>query len=330
MADTFANSYDASQPNMVPYPLYLQAVGGDAAITYAAQDFRELVSAIWPNSGQLRASDFLVSQRGAGANFSVDISAGRSPVWGTSSPEQCAALVRSTGVVNLPTPSAPGSGAARVHRVVVELLDKQAAGTLYGWRFHLLEDTGSGTPAAPASSFTIAFVSIAVGQGSVTSANISRNLNVFGFAKYTAAITATGQNQLLATNATTAIQFINARSTSTDVVASGTNNTVFTLAKGGPWGFKFGFRIAPGTTGSHFAQLVRNDTNEILAAWFPGVLSTGSIYDGTISGDDFFAPANVPLSCNVTTGAGVSGSVISSGSVGLGLRTFLSLTYLGS
>jgi hypothetical protein len=178
MADTFANSYDASQPNMIKYPQWLQATGGDAAINYAAQDDRELLSTLFPVGGPLTPADFQMTQRGAGANFSVDISAGRCAVVGTTSTEQGTFLTRTTGVVNLTTPSAPGSGATRTHRVVAEILDKQAAGSLYGWRFHLLEDTGSGEPAAPASSFTLGTVSIAVGQGSVLNANIT-NQNQF-------------------------------------------------------------------------------------------------------------------------------------------------------
>lgn len=329
MADTFANSYDSSQPNMLPYPLYLQAVGGDAAINYAAADFRELITAIWPQSGGIRASDFVVSQRAAGANFSVDISAGRGVVLGTSVPEQGCALVRATGVVNLTTPSAPGSGSPRVHRIVVELLDKQAAGSLYGWRYHLLEDTGSGEPAAPASSFTIASVGISVGQVSVTNANIGNTPNIYGFAKYTAAISATGQNQALATNATTAIQMINARTPSVDVTASGTNNTAFAVNKAGPWSFDCGARITPGTTGAHFVQLVRNDTGELVAAAYPGVLSTGSTYDIPLCGSDYFASAGISVSLNVVTGAGVAGSVINSGLVSTGLRTFVAMRYKG-
>lgn len=329
MADTFANSYDGSQSNMIKYPLYLQAVGGDAAIVYAAQDYRELVTALWPNGGQIRAGDFLMTQRAAGANFSVDIATGFGVIRDVDSPTT-SALVRTTGVVNLATPTAPGSGATRIHNVVAEVLDKQASGTLYGWRFHLLEDTGSGTPATPAGSFQLGTISISVGQGSVLTANIFRNYNTQGFVKYTAAINATGQNQALATNATTAVQFINPRTFSNDVTASGTNNTIFTLNKAGPWSFDCGCRITAGTTGQHFVQLVRNDTGEIISAWYETNLTLGSIYDITISGSDFFASTGASVSLNVTTGSGVSGSSINSGSVNTGLRTFLAATYTGA
>lgn len=172
MADTFALSYDASQPNMMKYPLWLQATGGDPAINYAGQDDRELLSALYPIAGPIGPAEFTVTQRGAGANFSVDISAGRAVIIGTSNTEQGTFLVRTTGVVNLATPSAPGSG-TRHHRIVAQILDKQAAGTLYGWQFHLVEDTGGGLPAAPASSLSLAQVDIAAGAASVVNASIT-------------------------------------------------------------------------------------------------------------------------------------------------------------
>ena len=174
MADQFANSYDGSQPNMKKYPLYLQATGADPAITYAAQDFRDLVAAMAPYPGVMNADGFVCQTRGAGANFSVDITAGRALVAGSTSTTQANFLAKTTGVVNLTTPSAPGSGSPRLHKVVAEILDKQASGTLYGWRFHLIEDTvGGSLPATPASSIPLAQVSIAVGQSSVTTANIT-------------------------------------------------------------------------------------------------------------------------------------------------------------
>lgn len=150
------------------------------------------------------------------------------------------------------------------------------------------------------------------------------------FAKYTAAINATGQNQAIATNATTAVQLINARKTSALVVPSGTNNTTFTLGAAGNWSFTAGARISPGTTGAHFLQLLRNDTSEILAALFLGSLSTGSIYDLGISGADYFASTGISVTLNVVTSAGVAGSTIASGAVASGLRTFLAMQWEGS
>jgi hypothetical protein len=93
-------------------------------------------------------------------------------VQGTSGSNQGSYQVLNTGTVNLTTPSAPVSG-TRTHRVVAQILDKSIAGTQYGWQYLLKEDTGSGLPALPANSIDLCTVSIAAGQSSVQTANIT-------------------------------------------------------------------------------------------------------------------------------------------------------------
>ena len=149
-----------------------------------------------------------------------------------------------------------------------------------------------------------------------------------GYAKYTAAITATGQNQALAQNGTTNIQLVNAESTCPDVTASGANNTSFTLNRAGKWAFSIGTRIIPGTTGFHFTQLVRTDTSQPLATWGPGPLSTGNTYDNTMSGESYFATAGIAVTLVAVLPAGTNGA-IGSGTAGTGSRTFLAMQWMG-
>lgn len=170
MADQYVKS--TANSAMIDYPLYLQPASGDSAFNYAGEDFRRLVTAIWPNEGVCDPTSFAVAQRGAGANFSVDITAGRGVITGDATSTQASFLFASTGTVNITTPSAPGSG-TRTHRLVAQILDKQSAGTEYGWQFHLVEDTGSGLPALPASAIDLATISITAGQASVQNANIT-------------------------------------------------------------------------------------------------------------------------------------------------------------
>jgi hypothetical protein len=127
---------------------------------------------MYPKQGVMNPN-FTITQRAAGANFSVDISAMGAAVQGTSISNQGSYFVLNTGTVNLSTPSAPASG-TRTHRVVAQLLDKQATGTQYGWQFLLKEDTGTGLPALPANSVDLGRVSIAAGQASVQNANITQ------------------------------------------------------------------------------------------------------------------------------------------------------------
>lgn len=171
MADTTVVS--TADANMVDYPLWLQVTGGDPAISYSGAEVRAVAESLYPQEGLVHDPlGFKITQRAAGANFSVDISAGRAVVKGDSTSNQGSFLLASTGIVNLTTPTAPASG-LRVHRVIAEVLDKQASGSAYGWQFRLQEDTGSGTPALPASALDLGRVSIAAAQSSITNTNIA-------------------------------------------------------------------------------------------------------------------------------------------------------------
>lgn len=153
------------------HPLYLQAVSGDTALTYSADDFRELVQALVGRAGRLKdASSLWVSQRLAGANFSVDVWAG-------------AAMVGDGYVVtNYARRNVPLTGfntspvATRTHRVLLCVYDKAVSGTAYEARIAVTEDTGSGAPDPsdnPTAILELARFTIASGQTSVADANIT-------------------------------------------------------------------------------------------------------------------------------------------------------------
>lgn len=161
-------------------PLLMQAAGGDTEPEYTALEARSLLDGLFRGEGILRpdvaAAGLKVSQRAAGANFSVDIAAGRAMVAGDAVANQGLYMVESTAVENVVVPSPPGSG-TRIHRVVAQLKDHLHDGTYpagtYSWAPVLLEDTGSGTPALPGSAVALARVSVAAGQASVQNAHIT-------------------------------------------------------------------------------------------------------------------------------------------------------------
>lgn len=157
-------------------PIWMQATGGDPQIQYSAQQMRASLRGLVRTDGvlDLVSGALKVTQRGAGANFSVDIAPGIGTVVGDDVTDQGIYLAQSTAAVNLVTPGAPGSG-TRVHRVVAQIRDKMHNGawTTYDWTPVLLPDTGSGTPALPNSAIPLARVSVTVGQTSVTNANIT-------------------------------------------------------------------------------------------------------------------------------------------------------------
>lgn len=153
-------------------PLEMQAASGDTPLSYSALDTRDLLHALIAAEGVL--SGLRVSQRAAGANMSVDVASGVCFITGDDVSDQGKYQCRSTATENLTVPAAPGSG-TRTHRVVARVKDKLHNGTYstYEWVLELLADTGSGTPATPASAISLATVSVSAGQVSVLDANIT-------------------------------------------------------------------------------------------------------------------------------------------------------------
>lgn len=167
-------------------PLYMQPAGGDAAITYtAAQDRDGLVRALVSREGVFDldaiASPGLLRQRAAGANMSIDVQVFRGAVVGDDVANQGTYLIGNDTVANITTFStgsalaAPGSGTRR-HRVVARVRDKLSNGswTTYDWLPQILQDTGSGAPAEPASAITLGYVNIAAAQSSIVNANLEQ------------------------------------------------------------------------------------------------------------------------------------------------------------
>jgi hypothetical protein len=160
-------------------PLLMHAAGGDPAIQYSALDVRALLGMLLRNSGVLQAlapgtGALQVTQRAAGANFSVDVNAGAAVVSGGDVAGQGMYAIESTAVENLVIPSPPVSG-TRIHRIIARVKDKLHNGTwtTYEWVLEVLQDTGSGTPATPASAISLATVSVAAGQASVLNSHIT-------------------------------------------------------------------------------------------------------------------------------------------------------------
>lgn len=156
-------------------PTWIQPTGADPTLYYSGSELRQFAQALLSGEGVIGPSSLLVAQRGAGANFSVDIAAGQAAVLGGDVANQGTYVCTNTaGAYNLVTPGAPGSG-TRYHRVVAQVRDKTCNGswTTYDWVPVLVQDTGAGLPAEPASSVSLAQVAITLGQASVLNANIT-------------------------------------------------------------------------------------------------------------------------------------------------------------
>ncbi len=157
-------------------PLYLQALTGDTAISYTAQDFRRAVAALTPNEGTVDQNDLTVGPRAAGANMSVDVAAGRALVPGTSIANQGTYVVQSTAVENVPIATADATN-PRIDLIVARVFDRQAdGGTRYGWQPVAVAGTPASSPVPPPtpnSSLVLAHVRVPAGATSIVASNIS-------------------------------------------------------------------------------------------------------------------------------------------------------------
>jgi hypothetical protein len=137
--------------------LFLQATGGDTPISISAQQIRTLTDALVTGTGVSWQSDLAVSQRAAGANFSVDVAAGHAIIAGTSVADQGKYVFQNTATINVPVTGAPGSG-TRHDLIYAQVRDKQAdGGSAYDGVIASLTGTvGAGLPATPANAIPLA------------------------------------------------------------------------------------------------------------------------------------------------------------------------------
>lgn len=186
---------------MVPVTLHaphlIQPASGDPDLFYSGQEMRNLWAGLlkFPGSkGVCGPAAYQVTQRQAGANFSVDIAPGYSFMPGGDITNQGTYGLWMDASYNLATPSPPSTGQNN-HRVVLQVRDKSANATWTTYDFIplLLADTGSGTPAVPNSALNLAIVTINAGDASVTNASISdRRTRIDDPLVYKAANTALG------------------------------------------------------------------------------------------------------------------------------------------
>ena len=162
-------------------PVFIQPTGGDPTINLNQQNLRnwnssirQIATAAADLEGVVGVNSFLVTQRGAGANFSVDVAAGRAYVTDDEISNGGTYFCFSDATVNVATPGAPGSG-TRHHRIILRLRTKSENGswTTYDFLPDIVTDGGGGLPSTPGSAISLATVDIATGQGSVTNANIT-------------------------------------------------------------------------------------------------------------------------------------------------------------
>lgn len=156
------------------YPLWL-----DNTATYPAGLDRMAIQAAC-GQGVLGLTDFKVSQRGAGANLSVDIAIGRAVVPESGANGWRSYLIALSGTVdNFTMPAAPAGGTNRYDTVYAIARDTTNGGAANDWIFGVVQGAGSGgTPVIsnpPAGGLRLADVLRTGGTSSVVTADILDN-----------------------------------------------------------------------------------------------------------------------------------------------------------
>lgn len=135
--------------------------------TYAARLDRHVIEELFRSQSRVLRG-FVVTQRAAGADFSIDISAGSAVILGTTQADQGAYLIRSTAIENRAVPSTPGS--ARLDGLYIVINDPNAGGPA-GNNFDF-EYVIEGDP-APGDSILIATIARSPSESAIQDAAIT-------------------------------------------------------------------------------------------------------------------------------------------------------------
>lgn len=154
-------------------PLFLQP-----DIAYSAREVRDIFTALWRTEGVLDpiAGDLLVTQRGAGANMSVDVATGYAVIAGDDQADQGSYLEQVTALHNVVIPAAPGAN-SRIDSIVLRIRDPLAGGAAGNDAIlEVVSGAVAGAPVPPAipnSAIELARVLVAAGTVAITNAMIT-------------------------------------------------------------------------------------------------------------------------------------------------------------
>jgi hypothetical protein len=146
-----------------------------------ALDMRRLISSLVASEGIVSAGDLLVAQRAAGANMSVDVSAGRALIQGDLITQQGMYFAYNDGTVNVTGFSAANATNPRIDRVCLRVRDAFHGDAANDVAFVIVTGTATsgatlsnltGAAAVPASHLLLANILIPATATTITTANI--------------------------------------------------------------------------------------------------------------------------------------------------------------
>jgi len=151
---------------------------------YPARLDRRVLEAVFPSEGVVNG--LAVSQRAAGANFSVDIAAGQAAIAGGDQSAQGTYVASTSGTLNLVID--PPDTQARLDVVYIAVRDPQAGGPAGdNGIIGKARGTPSGVtplpvPAIPATAVELARVTVSPGATSITTVNIDQTRRAAAYA----------------------------------------------------------------------------------------------------------------------------------------------------
>lgn len=155
------------------WPLTSDGVG---AVTYTANNWRTLLTNLF-SEGILGATSFDVSERAAGANMTLDVTAGVAVLAGDDAVGQGNYLVEATATLGAFTIGTADASNPRIDRVGIQLNDPSEGGAAgRNCTFVTVPGTAAASPSAPAlpdSFFELAQVTVPAAATSIVNANIT-------------------------------------------------------------------------------------------------------------------------------------------------------------
>jgi len=146
------------------------------ANTMEPEVYRQLINMLVQTQGVANVNDFKVSQRGAGANMSVDVASGFAIIaGGNSAPVQGSYNCYNDATVNLAIAASDPTN-PRIDIVVVTIRDAFYSGASNDVILQVVTGTPAGSPVAPATptnSLLLANVAVAAAASSIVNANIT-------------------------------------------------------------------------------------------------------------------------------------------------------------
>lgn len=155
-------------------PAYLQASGASNAAKLARRSIAPLSFSEGVGSFN-GANDLKVSERGAGANMSVDVAKGGAFIQGDDTTDQGMYFVYNDGIVNKAIAAADGTN-PRKDIVIAEVNDNQEGQSGDNWAISVVTGTPAGSPAEPAlppSALKLAVIDIPALDTTISNAQIT-------------------------------------------------------------------------------------------------------------------------------------------------------------